>query len=105
MPGGVGLVLGPLSGFLALPSLPGALHGAEGSPRPTGAPASTNFSQVSLCAQRKWISVSQGLLQNFSGETQTEVDKLNEQSPQKERLKVSIISEVKGTKANTDGSS
>ena len=49
MPGGVDMVLGPLSGFLPLPSLPGPLHGAEGSPQPTGAPASTNFSQVSLC--------------------------------------------------------
>ena len=105
MPGGVDLVLGPLSGFLPLPSLPGALHGAEGSPQSTGAPASTEFSQVSLCAQIIWISVTQGLLQNFSGETQTEVDKLNKQSPQKARLKVSIISEVKGTKVNADGSS
>lgn len=98
-------MLGPLSGFPPLPSLPGALHGAEGSSRPTGALVSTNFSQVSLCAQRKWISVFQGLLQNFSREMQTKVDKFNEQSPQKARLKVSIISEVKGRKANADGSS
>ena len=98
-------MLGPLSEFLPLPSLPGALHGAEGSSRPTGALVSTNFSQVSLCAQRKWISVFQGLLQNFSREMQTQVDKFNEQSPQKARLKVSIITEVKGRKANADGSS
>ncbi|XDC58082.1 hypothetical protein R6Z07M_009264 [Ovis aries] len=36
---------------------------------------------------------------------QTEVDKLNEQSPQKARLKVSNISAVKGRKASADGSS
>ncbi|KAI4582632.1 hypothetical protein MJG53_009183 [Ovis ammon polii x Ovis aries] len=46
-----------------------------------------------------------GLLRNFSGEMQTEVDKLNEQSPQKARLKVSNISAVKGRKASADGSS
>ena len=64
-PGGAGAALGPLSGFLPLPSLLGALHGAEGSSRIAGALVSTGFSQISLCAQRKWVSVLQGYYETF----------------------------------------
>ena len=92
-------------GFCPCPACRGLSTGQRGPPNPQGPqplPTSARFLSV---FQIKWISVSQGLLQNFSGETQTEVDKLNKQGPQKARLKVSIISEVKGTKVNADGSS